>query len=138
MNLFAIIILLLNFVYLFGDEQIYKIRLRGFCEQEESATLNNNINNAYKKIYNMVLEYAKQNKNKFQFTIMCTAVLVDHSPDNKDIPSCFVNKKWKEQNQNIQIELYEQKVINKLNAIFPDSNITKLYRKCCNYYTISW
>ena len=39
---------------------------------------------------------------------------------------------------NINTRLIKNSVINKLQNVFPDSNITKSYKNCCEYYRINW
>ena len=39
---------------------------------------------------------------------------------------------------NIHTRLIKNSVINKLQNVFPDSNITKSYKNCCEYYRINW
>ena len=36
-----------------------------------------------------------------------------------------------------KIEITED-LRNKLNKVFPDSNITHSYKNCCDYYKITW
>ena len=41
-------------------------------------------------------------------------------------------------NKNINPNIIRNRVIHKLQNVFPDSNITQSHHNCCDYYKITW
>jgi hypothetical protein len=50
----------------------------------------------------------------------------------------YILRNGGEQLPNIQSEKIKTRVIEKLQNVFPDSNITKGYKNCCDQYRINW
>ena len=140
MNLF-IIILLMNCVYLFG-EKIYKNQLRGMYEEELSRILVEEFTSRIDSIQDKIIERAKNGVNEYQFTIMCRKL--------QNYPNCDYydgHKEWLRSYPNSILSIsktfttreeFTTSLITALQNIFPDTNITKLYKNCCDYYKIEW
>jgi hypothetical protein len=140
MNLF-IIILLVNCAYLFG-EKIYKQQLRGMHEEELSRILIEDFTSTIDNIQDKIIERAKNGVNEYPFTIMCKK--------QDDVGPCDYydgHKEWLRSNSNSILaisktfttrEEFTTSLITALQGIFPDVNITKLYKNCCDYYQIEW
>ena len=140
MNLF-IVILLMNCVYLFG-EKIYKKQLRGMYEDELSKILIEGFTTTLDSIQNKIIERAKTGINEYQFTIMCKK---RHELRNCDYYDG--HKEWLKNNPNSILSIsktyttreeFTSELINTLQDKFPDANITKSYKNCCDYYKIEW
>jgi hypothetical protein len=95
------------------------------------------------EIRNDVIESAIKGKTNTDFTIMCIRNQYTIC-DNYD-----GYQEWWRQNilrnggelipkNNIQSEQIKTLVIQKIQNSFPDSNITKGYKKCCDIYNITW
>ena len=140
MNLF-IIILLMNCVYLFG-EKIYKQQLRGMYEEELSRILVEEFTRTIVSIQDKIIERAKNGVNEYQFTIMCRKL--------QNYPNCYYydgHKEWLRSYPNSILSISKTyttreeittSIIDVVQDIFPDTNITKSYKNCCDYYKIEW
>lgn len=126
---------------IFGD-RVYKYHLRGMHKEELERVIKNSIQNTVERLYHKILESARKGKINCPFTFMCEE---ERTNTNCKIQNGHEN--WLEKNPNnilastnyyITIEQYTKNVTNLLNEIFPDSNITKIYKNCCEYYTIYW
>ena len=167
MNLF-IIILLMKCVYLFGEkiykkqlrgmseenlgnmlieelfgEKIYKKQLRGMYEENLSNIFIEELTITILSIQDKIIERAKTGVNEYKFTIMCIK--------NLDlIPNCDVydgHKEWMRSHPNSILsisktyttrEKFTTSLIDVLQYIFPDANISKAYKNCCYGYQIEW
>jgi hypothetical protein len=141
MNLF-IIILLINCVYLFG-EKIYKKQLRGMNEEELSRILIEEFTSTIDNIQYKIIERAKTGINEYQFTIMCKKR--DDGPRNCDYYDG--HKEWLKKKPFSILSISKTyttreeittSIIDVIQDIFPDVNITKSYKNCCDYYQIEW
>jgi hypothetical protein len=97
--------------------------------------------NTFDSIYAKIIESATLGKNEYHFTIMCKELPNNnceihngHQAWAQDYPSNIVVTS----KQYITIEQYITNVINALKQTFLDSNITKINKNCCDYYTIKW
>jgi hypothetical protein len=115
------------------------------------------VDDRYNIIRNYVIESAAKGKTSTDFTIMCI-----RSPDpngarknyygDDNSYSCDnydgYQRWWIRQikktggelipKNNIQSEQIKRRVIQKIQNVFPDSNITKGYENCCDTYNITW
>ena len=167
MNLF-IIILLMNCVYLFGKKiykkqlrgmteenlskvlieelfggkKIYKKQLRGMYEENLSNILIQELASTNISIHDKIIERAKTGVNEYKFTIMCM--------DNQNsIPICNYDgpKEWMQRHPNSILSIsktyttreeFTKSLIDVLQYTFPDANISKVYKNCCDGYQIEW
>ena len=89
----------------------------------------------YLSIHDKVIDAAVKGKTSTYFTIMCV--------QNKDICDydgfqLWIQRRYKESVPNINQELINTLLIEKLQVSFPGSNITKGYKYCCDQYRINW
>jgi hypothetical protein len=82
--------------------------------------------------------------NSGYFTIMCIELI------DRPIEKCKSHDGYKEWSfrekqrygtitvPNINPNIIRNRVIHKLQNVFPDSNITQSHHNCCDYYKISW
>ena len=138
MNLF-IIILLMNIVYLFGEK--YKTQLRGMHEEELSNKLIEDFTLTIDSIKYKIIQRAKTGINEYQFTIMCKKRC--DGPRNCDYYDG--HKEWLKTKPNSILSIsktyttreeFTTSIIDALQDIFPDANITKSYKNCCDYCQI--
>ncbi len=97
----------------------------------------------FTNIYNGVIGSSIKGKNYGYFTIMC--IRNQHmSCDNYDGYQRWWIRQIKKTGgevipkNNIQSEQIKRCVIQKIQHVFPDSNITKGYENCCEQYRMSW
>ena len=143
MKLF-IIILLIHCVKLFGDKmgaRITKTQLRGERKAYLEGLIQESFIETFDSLYDKIIEHARLGENEYQFTIMCREL-----PHNE----CEIengHQAWARVHSDniivyakpyITIEQYTTNVINALKQTFLDSNITKINKNCCDYYTIKW
>jgi|LauGreStaDraftv2_3_1035109.scaffolds.fasta_scaffold74776_2 hypothetical protein len=146
MKLF-IIILLIHFVKSFGDDftnfdkRFTKNQLRGMHKQYLEGLIKESFVKTFDSLYDKIIECAKLGINEYHFTIMCKELPNNnceihngHQVWAQDYPYNIVvtSKPY------ITIEQYTTNVINALKQTFLDSNITKINKNCCDYYTIKW
>ena len=96
----------------------------------------------YENIYNIVVQTAINGKNAVYFNIICIQSQVSYSNNecnNYDGYQEWLRRKYGENiPKNNKPEIIRSHVINKLQNAFPDSNITKSYKNCCDQYKITW
>lgn len=147
MKLFIIIILVINCLKSFGDDfekfdkRITKNQLRGMRKEHLEGLIRESFVKTFGNLYDKIIECAKLGKNEYYFTIMCNEVKNNnceiqngHQVWAQNYPYNIVvtSKPY------ITIEQYTINVINALKQTFLDSNITKIYKNCCDYYSIKW
>ena len=141
MNLF-IIILFANCVYLFG-EKIYKKQLRGMHEENLSRILTEELASTIDGIKNKIIERAITGENAYRFTLLCTQpYVVQQTCDYYD-----GHKEWLKNNPSSVLSISKTyttreqittSIIDIVQDMFPDVNITKSYQNCCDIYRIEW
>ena len=121
-----------------GNEILFTHQLRGMYAEEKNNYIQGIVNRAYNSIYSGVIKKTKEAKNEYYFTIMCREIPF------RPIEYCVKHngyQEWLNYNHieyNIQPTVLSIDIINKLNKVFPDSNITHSYKNCCDYYKITW
>jgi outer membrane protein assembly factor BamD (BamD/ComL family) len=142
MNLF-IIILLTNCAYLLS-ERVYKAQLRGLYKQELDRLVDEEVQNTFVSIYNKIIDLATNGVNEYAFTIMCEQ---SNYIDDSYCENYNGYKRWIQNHPNnivskpksyVTREVFTTTIIEMLNYTFPDSNISKLHKYCCDYYQIEW
>ena len=101
------------------------------------------IDERYNKIRNYVIESAEKGKTNIDFTIMCIRNQYNNC-DNYD----GYQEWWRRYilrnggelipKNDIRLEQIKMRIIEKIQNSFPDSNITKGYKNCCDAYNITW
>jgi hypothetical protein len=97
----------------------------------------------YNKIRNDVIESAVKGKTNGSFTIMCIRsqdIICDNYDGYQEWWRHYISKNGGEiiPKNNIQSEQIKMRIIEKIQNAFPDSNITKGYKNCCDTYNINW
>jgi hypothetical protein len=143
MKLFTII-LLIQCINLFGDKmgaRITKKQLRGARKEYLEGLIRESFVKTFDSLYDKIIECAKSGETEYQFTIMCKEL-----PNN----NCEIengHQAWARVHSDsivvyakpyIIIEQYTTNVIQALKQTFIDSNITKINKNCCDYYSIQW
>ena len=139
MNLF-IVILLMNFVHLFGDKfgsRISKHQLRGMHKEYQEIFIQEKFKTTFDSLYKQIIEMAMMGKNEYQFTIMCYP-LEYSSNENCEIRNIGERKEWTNDHPFIKKKQFITNVLDALQNSFPDSNFTKTYKNCCEHYSIEW
>ena len=148
MRLFIVILVILltnlgNF-FVSSDNfgaRIYKNQLRGMHKEEMERLIQESFTKTFDNLYDRIIETAKRGKNEYHFTIMCLEL------PNENCKMRNGHQVWTEHYQNnimvtaksyITLEKYTTDLIDALHETFPDSNITKIYKNCCDYHVISW
>ena len=103
------------------------------------------VEDTFSNIYKHVIQTALIGKTSLKFTIMCIQF------KNNPVEGCNNYDGYKEwslqeqshgltftKNKNINPNIIRNRVIDKLQNVFPDSNITQSHHNCCDYYKISW
>lgn len=127
MMLVLLLVYLLHILAVSLDKNIvYKYQLRGMIEKERNYEIQKIINTEYEKIYHMVLEQIKSEKNHIQFKLLCFDLkecnsnifntLCDHRVEGDKISKII-------QMYKIPIDSMIPKIIDKLKTSFPNTNI---------------
>ena len=140
MNLF-IVILLMNFVHLFGDklgERVWvsKHLLRGAYKEEREKQSLRMFEFTFDNIFDKIIESAKTGKNEYQFTIICYPL--EYSNADCEIHNIMQHKEWTREHPFITKKQFRTNVLDALQNSFTDSNFTKTYKNCCEHYSIEW
>jgi hypothetical protein len=139
MKLF-IVILLINFAYLFGDKfgnRIHKKNLRGMHKEYREGLSLKMFEITFDNIFDKIIESAKLGQNEYRFTIMCHPLEYSQNTDC-EIHNILKNKEWSRDHPYITNKQFATNIINALHQTFPDSNITQIYKNCCDYNIIEW
>ena len=94
------------------------------------------VDDRYNKIRNGV-----NGKTNVDFTIMCIRnqhTICENYDGYQEWWRQYILRNGGEQLPNIQSEQIKTRVVEKLQTSFPDSNITKGYKNCCDQYRINW
>jgi hypothetical protein len=101
------------------------------------------IDERYNEIRNHVIDSAVKGKTNTDFTIMCI-----RNKYNACINYDGYQEWWRRYilrnggnfipKNDIRSEQVKMRVIEKIQNSFPDSNITKSYKNCCDTYNITW
>jgi hypothetical protein len=101
------------------------------------------IDERYNKIRNYVIESAVKGKTNADFTIMCIRsehTICDNYDGYQEWWRRYILRNGGEliPKNDIRSEQVKMRVIEKIQTAFPDSNITKGYKNCCDTYNITW
>ena len=128
---------------LLGGEKIYKKQLRGMYEENLSKIFIEELTSTIFSIQDRIIERAKTGVNEYKFTIMCIK-------SQNSMPNCGDYdgaKEWMLTHKKSILsisktyttrEKFTTSLIDVLQYIFPDANITKAYKNCCDGYQIEW
>ena len=103
------------------------------------------VEDTFSNIYEHVIQTALNGKTSLNFTIMCIQ-FKDHPVEGCNNYDGYKEWSLREQhngntftkNKNINPNIIRNRVIHKLQNVFPDSNITQSHHNCCDYYKITW
>ena len=87
------------------------------------------VNDIYRPIYFNIIKTAISGKNSTNFKLMCF---------DKSKPNCTNYHKYTKKINIVSPYIIRNRIIYKLQSAFPDSNITKYYKNCCEYYKVTW
>jgi hypothetical protein len=133
-----IIILLINCVYLFGDSfshRLTKTQLRGMYKKELERIMNLWFIDSFDKIYNNVIETAKQGKNEIKFT------LVNIGPGDVNyikLRDLQIIRIPEVNPSDINITKYTTNLIDALHTTFTDSDFTTIHKNGFEHHIIEW
>ena len=136
-----IIVLLINFVCLFGDKLGYKMtktQLRGMYKKELERIMQSWFTDSFNNVFNNIVESAKQGKNEFQFNVVCIGRSYNICNKENGYYTTIMLPHITPSNVNINITKYATNLIDKLRETFPDSNFTSVYNNCCEHHKIEW
>ena len=146
MKLF-IIILIIHCVNSFSvdfekfDKRFTKTQLRGMRKEYLEGLIKESFVKTFDSLYDKIIVSATLGQNEYHFTIMCEEVKNSnceiqngHQVWSQNYPHNIITTT----KPYITIEQYTTNVINALKQTFLDSNITKINKNCCDYYTIKW
>ena len=87
------------------------------------------VDEIYRPIYFNIIKTAISGKNSTNFKLMCF---------DKPKPNCTNYHKYTKKINIVSPYIIRNRIIYKLQSAFPDSNITKYYKNCCEYYKVTW
>ena len=149
MKLFIVILIINWFMFVVSDNfgaRISKTQLRGMYKEELERSIQDSFVTMFDSLFGQIIDHAKMGKDEFQFTIMCKELRIN-AVRNTDCKIQNGHQYWAEEHRNniisntnsyITLEQYTTNIITALQESFPDSNITKIYKNCCNYHVIKW
>jgi hypothetical protein len=141
----TVILTELNKYHIKQDNDDYDDNPQMLSYQLRGLYIDSLVEDKFSYIHEHVIKSALNGKTSLNFTIMCLQFKnrkLDDKCNNYDGYNEWVSK---EQNyngiivpKNINPKIIRNRVIQRLQYIFPDSNITKSQHNCCDYYKISW
>jgi hypothetical protein len=106
------------------------------------------VDEIYRPIYFNIIKTAINGKNSTNFKLMCfdKSNCTSHHKWNSGKSSSTglqpsasgVLHKYTKKLNIIKSNIIRNRIIYKLQNAFPDSNITKYYKNCCEYYKVTW
>jgi hypothetical protein len=102
------------------------------------------VEDKFSYIHEHVIKSALNGKTTLNFTIMCLQLKnkQDNKCNNYDGYNEWLSREQRYDSiiipKNINPTIIRNRVIHRLQKIFPDSNITKRNHNCCDYYEINW
>ena len=133
-----IIILLINCVYLFGDSfshRLTKTQLRGMYKKELERIMNLWFIDSFDKIYNNVIETAKQGKNEIKFTL---TNIVPGDVNYIKLRDLQIIRIPEVNPSDINITKYTTNLIDALHTTFTDSDFTTIHKNGFEHHIIEW
>jgi hypothetical protein len=128
-----------------GNPILTNQHLRGISTISNLLYIEGIIDDRYNKIHNAVIESAINGKTDTGITIMCIRnhnkyTLCENYDGYQEWWSSYIFRNGGEliPKNNIQSEQIKIRVIEKIQYAFPESNITKDYKNCCDTYNITW
>jgi hypothetical protein len=126
-----------------GNVKLTNQHLRGISTISNLLYIEGIIDDRFNKIHNGVIESAIKGKTNVDFTIMCIRNqynMCDNYDGYQQWWRRYIATNGGEQlpNNNNQSEQIKMRVIEKIQSAFPESNITKGYKNCCDIYNITW
>jgi hypothetical protein len=105
--------------------------------------IDNIIDERYNKIHNYVIDSAVKGKTNVDFTIMCIRnqhMICDNYDGYQEWWMRYILRNGGDliPKNDIRSEQIKTRIIHKIQNAFPDSNITKGYKNCCDTYNITW
>ena len=108
--------------------------------QLRNLYIENIVDEIYRPIYFDIIKTAINGKTSKNIKFMCTSKT---NIRNNNCTNYYGYQKWllhkyTQKFNIIKPEIIRNRIINKLYNAFPNSNITKYYKNCCEYYKITW
>lgn len=116
--------------------------LRGAINEYKSIMMKALVKKMYNRMYWSTIDQIARNQHVEPFTMYC----IPHNKTYLQNSNCIDGYDlWKTTYYNEDIVLYnissqqiESDVMTRIANVFPDANINKYNKNCCNYYNISW
>ncbi len=114
------------------DEHYSYKQLRGMY-------INEIVDKHYNHIYTNIIDMKTYGYVASYFTLMCVQLQDGQQCDNYD-----GSKEWLMRHygdpvaETIKLRLLKKEILRRVKRIFPDSNITRGYKNCCEQYKITW
>lgn len=125
-----------------GDDN-YDDNVEMLSYQLRGLYINSIVEDKFSYIHKHVIQTALNGKTSLNFTIMCIK-FKDHPVEGCNNYDGYNKWSLREQRygivvpKNINKNIIRNRIINKLQNVFPDSNITQSHHNCCDYYKITW
>ncbi len=96
------------------------------------------VDDIYRPIYFNIIKTAINGKNNTNFKLMCFDKPKNNSTCTDQNRYKNALHKYTKKLNIVKQEIIRNRIIYKLQSAFPDSNITKYYKNCCEYYKVTW
>jgi hypothetical protein len=152
MNLFLCLIIVIFICILLGLKYNYNINYNKYINNDEYNDYDDNkdilsyqlrnvyiesiVDEIYRPIYFNIIKTAINGKNNTNFKLMCFDKPNCMSTDQNEYKNAL--HKYTKKLNIIKSNIIRNRIIYKLHNAFPDSNITKYYKNCCEYYKVTW
>lgn len=96
------------------------------------------VDDIYRPIYFNIIKTAISGKNNTNFKLMCFDKPKNNSTCTDQNRYKNAYHKYTKKLNIVKSHIIRNRIIYKLQNAFPDSNITKYYKNCCEYYKVTW
>lgn len=119
------------------------IALRKYVENKNYKQLrgmyiNEIVDKYYNHIYTNIVDTKTYGYTASHFRLMCVQLHDDQQCDNYDGSEEWLMRHYGDPvAETIEIRLLKKEILRRIKHVFPDINITKSYKNCCDQYKIT-
>lgn len=118
--------------------------LRKYIEHNDKKQLrgmyiNEIVDKYYNHIYTNIIDMKTYGYAASYFTLMCVQLRDGQQCDNYDGSEEWLMRHYGDPvAETIKLRLLKKEILRRVKNVFPDSNITRGYKNCCDQYRVTW
>lgn len=108
-------------------------------KQLRGMYINEIVDKHYNHIYTNIIDMKTYGYMASYFTLMCVQLRDGQQCDNYDGSEEWLMRHYGDPvAETINLRLLKKEILRRVKHVFPDSNITRGYKNCCDQYRITW